>query len=237
MKGTRLFTAIFTLIGLVLMLVGGFLALRTQKFLGSAASAEGTVVELVRSVSSRSRGRDSKTFRPVVQFTTADGRPIEMVSRVGSNPPSYSEGEKVRVWYDPANPHEAELDGFFALWFLPLLFTGMGAVFASIGLGFSLSAKARARRAERLRREGTPVQTTFQSVNRNTSVRINGRHPFRISSQWRNPGTGEIHVFESDNLWFDPSDYVTGRHITVYIERDDPGRYHMDTSFLPRMAE
>ncbi|HVR96371.1 MAG TPA: DUF3592 domain-containing protein [Thermoanaerobaculia bacterium] len=239
MKEMRLFTTIFSLIGLCLILIGGYVALRTQRFLGNAVSAEGTVVELVRSVSSRSgrRSGSSKTYRPVVQFTTADGRPIEMVSSVGSNPPAYSVGERVGVWYDPTRPEDAKLAGFLSLWFLPLLFTGIGAVFASIGLGIALAARAKARRAARLRQEGTPIQTTFQSVDRNTSVRINGRHPFRIVSQWQNPATGEVHVFESDNLWFDPSQYLTGRHVTVYIERDNPGKYWMDLSFLPRMAE
>jgi hypothetical protein len=113
----------------------------------------------------------------------------------------------------------------------------MGAVFTSIGLGVSLSGKVRARRAARLRQEGTPIQTTFQSVERNTSLKVNGRHPFRIVSQWRNPSTGEVHVFESENLWFDPSEYVTGRHVTVYIERDNPDSYWMDLSFLPKLAE
>ena len=232
MKGTRLFTAIFMLVGLGLMLVGGYAAMRTQEFLGDAASAEGTVVDL-----ERSRSSDSTTYRPVVRFTTADGRPVEMVSSVGSNPPSYSVGERVGVLYNPELPEDAKLAGFFSLWFLPLLFTGLGAVFASIGLGVSLSAKVKARRAAFLQQQGTPIQTTFQAVERNTSLKVNGRHPFRIVSQWRNPGTGEVHVFESDNLWFDPSDYVTGRHVTVYIERDDPGKYHMDLSFLPKLAE
>lgn len=232
MKGMRLFTAIFTLVGLGLLLIGGYLALRTQEFLGRAVSAQGTVVELVRS-----RSSDSTTYRPVVQFTTVDGRPVEMVSSVGSNPPGYSVGETVEVRYDPAHPEDAKLTGFFSLWFLPLLLMGLGTVFASIGLAFSLSAKVRARRAAQLRQEGTPIQTTFQSVERNTSLRVNGRHPFRIVSQWRNPGTGEIHVFESENLWFDPSEYVTGRHVTVYIERDNPRRYWVDLSFLPTPAE
>ncbi len=232
MKGIRLFTAIFMLVGLGLLLGGGYAALRTQQFLGRAVSAQGTVVELVRS-----RSSDSTTYRPVVQFTTSDGRPVEMVSSVGSNPPSYSVGETVQVWYDPAHPEDAKLAGFFSLWFLPLLLMGLGTVFASIGLAFSLSAQVRARRAAQLRQEGTPIQTTFQSVERNTSLRVNGRHPFRIVSQWRNPGTGEVHVFESENLWFDPSGYVTGRHVTVYIERDNPGSYWMDLSFLPKLAE
>jgi hypothetical protein len=76
----------------------------------------------------------------------------------------------------------------------------------------------------------------FQSVQQNSSYKRNGRSPFNVYAQWRNPATGEIHVFRSENLWFDPSPYLKGNAIRVLMERGNPRRYHLDLSFLPKMA-
>ena len=46
-----------------------------------------------------------------------------------------------------------------------------------------------------------------------------------------------MHVFESDNVWFDPTSYVKGRKITVFIENDNPKKYLVDLSFLPKLAK
>ncbi|MDR2174134.1 MAG: hypothetical protein LBE32_08070 [Burkholderiales bacterium] len=77
--------------------------------------------------------------------------------------------------------------------------------------------------------------TDFQSVALNTSLRVNGRHPFHVLTQWQDPITGEIRIFESHNVWFDPTQYCTNQQITVYIEPGDPKKYYVDLSFLPRL--
>jgi hypothetical protein len=66
---------------------------------------------------------------------------------------------------------------------------------------------------------------------------VNDRHPFQIVTQWQNPSTSEIHVFESDNIWYDPSEFITNQRITVYIEKENPKKYWVDLSFLPKMAK
>ncbi len=65
---------------------------------------------------------------------------------------------------------------------------------------------------------------------------MNGQSPFRIVTQWQDPATATIHLFRSDNLWFDPTDHIPGESINVYIRPDNPKRYWVDTSFLPKMA-
>jgi len=73
-------------------------------------------------------------------------------------------------------------------------------------------------------------------VERNTGVAVNGVSPFRIATQWQDPATGEIRVFHSENVWFDPSDYLKDQPITVYLDPQNPHRYWVDTSFLPKLA-
>ncbi len=46
----------------------------------------------------------------------------------------------------------------------------------------------------------------------------------------------EVHVFKSQNLWFDPSAYVNTDTVAVYIDEDNPRKCCMDISFLPKLA-
>ncbi len=70
----------------------------------------------------------------------------------------------------------------------------------------------------------------------NTSLTVNGRSPWRIVTQWQNPSSGEVQLFESDDIWYNPTPFIAVAQITVYAHPDDLKRYHMDTSFLPKVA-
>jgi Protein of unknown function (DUF3592) len=222
----------FTALGILLLLVAMYLVQQTRTFYREASKAQGTVIDLVRGRSSSSR-----TYAPVVRFVTEAGESIEFTSDTGSNPPSYSEGEIVEVLYRPETPHAARINGFFALWLGPLVSSGLGTVFTLIGGAMLSAPMLAARKQAHLRQSGTCIVTTFQSVGENTGITVNGRHPFRVFTQWTNPATSQIHVFESENLWFDPAPYINTRDIAVFIERNNPKRYFVDLSFLPKLAQ
>lgn len=218
----------FTAAGLGLLGLAALLAASSRSFIAGAEAAEGTVVNLVASGST-----DPTTYAPVVTFVAPGGARIEFTSSAGENPPRYARGQKVRVLYPPADPRRARIDGFMELWGDSAIVGGLGGTLFLLGVGILLTGAVRGRREEHLKRYGTRVETTLQSVEVNQWISVNDRHPFRIVSQWLNPATGKIHVFKSRNLWFDPTQYVRGQ-ITVFVERGNPRRYHMDVSFLPR---
>ena len=231
MKILSIIKYLFSLVGLG-MLVGAFyLYSNTRAFLETAAKAEGTVTELVRS-----RSNDSTTYRPVVRFSQ-NGHQFEFTSSSGSNPPGYSRGEKVEVFYNPANPQDAKINSFFSVWGGPVILGGLGGVFFLIGAGIILVNILKSRKDEYLKKYGRRIETNYQSVELNTSYTVNGRNPFRVLTHWQNPVTSEIHIFKSNNLWFDPSDYINKKTITVFIENNNPKKYYVDLSFLPRLAE
>lgn len=232
MKALSIVKYIFSTIGLGMLAGAYFLYQNTQSFIESAAVTNGTVVELVRS-----RSSDSTTYAPVVQFKTENGERIEFTSSTSSNPPSYSKGENVEVFYLPSNPQKARINGFFSLWGAALIVGLLGGAFFSVGGGMVLATFLKNRKNEYLRKHGTPISAKFQSVEINRSLRVNGRSPFRVLAQWQNPTTSEIHVFKSNNLWFDPTDHIPDRDITVFIERNNPDTYFVDLSFLPKMAK
>ncbi|AEF20132.1 DUF3592 domain-containing protein [Pseudomonas fulva] len=174
---------------------------------------------------------------PTVSFSSLDGTLGEYHSGTCSTPPSFDIGERVTVYYDPQNLERARIDSFEQNWIGSLILGGIGAVFLALGLLFVLPPLFAKRRAAELLVTGTPVQAEVVDVELNGGLTINGRNPYRIVAQWLNPQTNKLHVFRSENLWFDPGPYISESLVTVMIDPANPKRYSMDTRFLPELAD
>ena len=145
-QGLRWLPRIFLLIGLPFVVTGVLLWRSSRTFMATAAKADGVVVELVRS---------GKGYKPAVEFTDDAGTRRRLVGKVSSSPPAYDVGEKVKVAYMRGRPGEAKVVGFLELYFLPLMFGGLGAVFSVLGTLFMIFMRAEPspeRRRERKRR-------------------------------------------------------------------------------------
>lgn len=234
MKVLRIIRGVFSIVGVGLLVGSLFIFSNTSSFIGRAVEAEGKVVDLERS---RPSSSSSTMYRPVVEFTTVTGERIEFTSRVGSSPPSHRVGEAVRVLYHPADPHGARIKSFFQLWFGFLIVFALGLVFAAIGLTMIVVQARGRKRAEWLRQHGRRMKTAYKGVEINQSLRVNGRSPYQIISQAPDPSSNTVRVFESENIWFDPSEYIKSETIDVLVDPNNPKRYVMDISFLPTLAE
>lgn len=228
MRTISIIKYVFTVIGLAMLVGAFFMYSDTREFLSKAVATEGTVTHLVRS-----RSSDSTTYKPVVEFKNQNGGLVEFTSSIGSNPPSYSQGEVVEVLYQKASPEKAKIRDFFSLWGGPTILGGLGILFFTVGLLIILVGSLKGRKIKYLKQSGVPVTAKFQSVEINGSLEVNGRNPYQILAQWENPITSELHIFNSENLWFDPTDYINQDEITVLIEKDNPKKYYVDISFLP----
>lgn len=234
--------SIFPLTGIG-MLIGAFSSYRnTSSFVKEASRAEGTVVDIVLVDMGVNTRRTSSVYKPTINFVNHEGEKVEFTSSVGTNPPSYSKGQKVEILYRPTEPQNAQINDFGSLWSDSIILAGMGGGFFILGIivviTFALALSGLSdRKNEFLKKSGVPIQTKLQSVEINTSLSVNGVHPFVVLTQWHNPSTSEQHIFRSDNLWFDPSDYIKSERITVFIEENNPKKYYVDLSFLPKLAE
>ena len=125
-------TIVFALAGAGMLGFAAMLYFEEQEFVAAADTTEGEVID-IRGVYPKSSSR-SLIYVPVVRFETPDGKSIEFRSDSGSNPPTYSVGERVTVLYDPAKPYNAKLEGWDN-WVGAAALSGFGAV--SVLLAFS----------------------------------------------------------------------------------------------------
>lgn len=218
----------FTAIGLMLLFAAFSFYQDTQAFLETAVTSDGTVVELI-SV----RSDSSTTYKPLVEFETRTGELIEFTTSSSSNPPSYYKGEPVEVLYQEHAPRNAQINNFSSLWLLTLILAGIGFVLFLIGFLIIFFGRLKSKKKAYLMKNGVAVKAKIKSIEINRSLVVNGSSPYNIYTEWKNPSASEIHIFKSDNIWFDPTDYIEGDEITVLIEQDNPKTYYVDLSFLP----
>jgi hypothetical protein len=225
---------IVALIGIAMLIGALYLYNDTNNFLKTAISSNGIVLELIEV---RNSSKNSITYKPLVEFTDNRNKTIRFSPSSSSNPPSYSEGEEVEVLYNSAKPNEAKIKSFFSVWGATLILGIIGAILFIIGIYQFWHNKRKIQTIGYLKQNGGTIEADFQSVSRNTKLAVNGRNPFNILTQWLNPETNKLHIFVSDDIWFDPSDFIKTDKIKVLIDRKNPKKYYIDLSFLPQVAE
>jgi hypothetical protein len=232
MKAMRIISRLFPAIGALLLVGAFFLWNNTRQFVAKAVTSQGTVVDLIEQ-----RDSDGTTYSPVVRFSTPGGREITYTESFSGNPAPYDVGDTVEVLYSSDQPGKGRIKGFMSLWMGPVILTFIGTIFAFIGGGFLLAQRSGKRKKDYLMAYGTAIETDVQGVERNTSLEVNGKNPWRITSQYLDPVTNKVRVFHSENLWFDPAKFVKSKQVTVLLDPKNPKSYHMDVSFLPALEE
>ncbi len=125
------------LFGLGLLGVAGYFGYQSVSFVVNARTASGVVVSLEKSGS---------VYRPVVVFTTSDGRQVTLTDTHGTNPPSQKVNDTVEVYYLPDRPQQARLNSFLELWAGPVLLGAFAAFWLITGIASLSYGLGRARR-------------------------------------------------------------------------------------------
>jgi hypothetical protein len=109
-------------------------------------------------------------------------------------------------------------------------------IFSLIGFAFIFIPWKTRHTAADLRVHGTPILAEYERVAVNSAVSVNGESPYRIFVQWQDPATSQVHVFHSDDIWYDPQKFINRKQLTVYLDPLNFKRYSVDISFLPPVA-
>jgi len=119
-------------VGFLLFSMAVIMYVRIRLFIKTAQAVKGTVVEMVyrrKSTSNRGGG-----YLAIYQFRTIDGKKITAKDSLSRNPPQFQVGQEIDVLYNPENPHNARINKWLNLYFLPVLLGGLGLLFGGIGV-------------------------------------------------------------------------------------------------------
>ena len=112
-------------------------------------------------------------------------------------------------------------------WIFPLVFGGIGVAFLIVfGVLLYLSAKRKASR-RRLIASGSFVNAQVTEIKRDHFVEINGRNPYYVICQGRNPYTGEMVSFRSGNITENPAP-LSGQYRRVFVDFKNPETYYVE---------
>lgn len=224
----------FAVVGVLIFLFSVVLAKGTLSFISNSEVTTGEVIGLSSGSTKRS------VIRYVVENNGGNSEKYSgeyiVESSVGSNPPQHKIGDAVSIRYKMDNPGDSKVNSFLELWFAVIVTGILAVTFMSIGFGMIGYSFYRKKVLEKLKVIGVKIETVYQGVERNSSVSVNGKIPYQIVSHFKDTSANKIYIFKSDNLWFDPSDYIQTKNISVLVDPQNYKKYHMDISFLPKIG-
>jgi hypothetical protein len=219
-------------VGIFILCLTGYLGYENYSFQQHAKHAEGSITDLRYSRSSNS---SSGVWYPEITFTDENGQQQTFESSVGSSGYRNSMGKSVDVIYESGDVENAKINDVMGLYLGAIVCGIFAVVFLAIG-GIALCVLGRGRKNIRLMQEGKPLSAQIVTIELNDAIQINGRSPWRIVCQWLNLQTNEVHIFNSANIYYDPSPYIKDDKIMVYVANNNFKKYHVDISMLPKKA-
>ena len=110
---------------------GAYSAVTSWRLQSSGEITTGTVARLEESKTSEGY---CCVYTPIVEFQ-ANGQTYSFENEIATSSPQYQIGSEVRVRYDPADPHTAQIDTFSARWLFPIIIIP-AMIFGSLLLSF-----------------------------------------------------------------------------------------------------
>ncbi|MDE7252062.1 MAG: DUF3592 domain-containing protein [Acetatifactor sp.] len=147
--------------------------------------------------------------------------------RINSYSSSMYMGKKMSLYCDPENPGHVEVGSM--LFFPSVFLLIMGAAFALIGGGVTIRTMVVSFQRKRINEQGISIYATVEEIVYDTSVAVNGRHPYTIICTYRDDYKDITYRFKSENLWFDPSPVLPVEStIEVKVDANDYSKYYVN---------
>ncbi|MDO5415641.1 MAG: DUF3592 domain-containing protein [Lachnospiraceae bacterium] len=206
---------LFLLVGCVFLVVSAGLSVSSSKFYSNAIETEGEISRI-------SQGRVYVTYE-------AEGK--EMTSPLGFYTSSMRPGDSITVYYDAEDIGRIQTK---TSQILNWVFLGVGVLLLFVGTGLVVGSFLKKAQGQKLLQTGLRLDGEIIGVSVNPRISSNYRHPYMIDCQAVTPD-GQLRIFHSDPIWYNPTAYLTDSHIPVYVDRSNFSRYYVDTSrVLPR---
>ena len=214
-------------IGIPFLVMGVLMGIQEKNFQENAVEVNGIIDTIAID-----RHGDDTDYDVFVSYNF-EGEDYSNV-RLNAYSSSMYEGEEITLLLNPDNPREVQAENVGII--LTAVFGGIGVLIFLIGLILLIISSIRSRRNKNLMETGQHVYGEIESLDRDTTVTINGRHPYRIYCKYQDPQTGYIYKFKSKILDFNPNDsYKIGDQIGIYLEPGNFKHYYVDA--VDKMAD
>jgi len=221
MKIFRLILGIFLVLGILMLLGAGALAIHTHAFTSKHITpAEPSLITTSSTVPAMARDltiQGSHSIRGRPRYRTD--------SSTGTNPPSFLLGQQVDVLYLPSMPEGAVINSFGQLWLGPIILAGLGAVFC-VHSGGCLALRARPPETQPPASSDRPADLrTHHRCRQGGNIEVNGRRPWTITAQWQDPTDTKGFRLRKCAHLVRPKRLGTRRKsVGVWIRPDNPSR-------------
>jgi hypothetical protein len=231
----KFFSLVLLLIGFGVGCASFYIVVENTQKMQNGHQVTGKVVsfERERSITKKNR-RGSLFFYPVFQYEFK-GKTYAERSSTGSNPPAFNIGDTSTLYLDPQFPEVFLIDSFMDKWLFSIVLGFFAFAFGGAGLAAAIYVFKRNQIRKWLHANGTAINAKITYAGINNSKIINGKRPYIIEAQWHNSMDNKIYTFKSDDLWFDPSPYVSSE-IEVLIDRRNPKDHQMMLNKIPQAA-
>lgn len=106
-------------------------------------------------------------------------------------------------------------------------FGGLGLIFLIAGAICLFLEIRKRRRCNRLLSAGRYITAEITEVNICYTVRVNRRYPYVVICRYQDM-EGNVHLFKSRHLFFDPAPLLKDRMVRVYVEDGNFKHYYVD---------
>lgn len=219
--GLLWFGLIFFVVG-VSVAFGGIMVKRSNdEFMKTAKTTEGIISDIETYREWDSHDDRYETEHRVYVTYEVDGKVFPNV-RLSYYSSDMYEGKEITLYYDPINPGNVKVKGEMTVAFIVMLI--LGAVFAVVGFSVMLAS---IRRTPKIKKTGKRYDAIVVSIECNTSVSVNGKHPYKVTCRVEDYSAGEAYIYKSKNVYLDLERYNL-ETVPVYVDPQKPSKFYVD---------
>ena len=231
-KIEKIVSSVFMLIGIILIIVGVVIFNYTENFKENGIETVAEITGIHRyKQSANDYGKNTQVY---VKYKV-DGREYDQKLKYYVS--DMQIGQEVRIYYNPNNPSSIQsAEGRSIVTLIPF---GLGIIFFLIGIIILVIKGNKKKLKTRLVENGRKVYADIDEVTINWGYSVNRKHPYNIICKWQE-SSGNIYLFKSENVWFEPDSIIEARNIKqlpVYIDEDDFKKYYVEIDSIVENVE
>ncbi len=216
-----IFFSIFAIIGIGLLLGGGFWLFRGISFRESAAEVTAKIVDI-----ETYRDYDGELHHRVYVDYSLNGVTYRDMPLNEYSSDMYV-GKEIILFCNPDNPGQtmSSLGIYLGSGILLLI----GFIFALVGLIPLILLARKQLRQKKLLTNGQILYATVDEIILNPHYTVNGRHPYVIYCSYKDDYRDIIYRFKSNSIWTDPGEvFPPGSYIEVRVDPKDYSSYYVN---------